>query len=603
MAQFESGYTLKERYRVLERIGSGGMADVYLAYDTVLDRRVAVKVMHPNLASDENFVRRFKREAQAAANLNHPNIVSVYDWGYQDNTYFIVMEYITGRTLKDLIRERGALPVGEGIKIAKQIGSALTFAHKNEVIHRDIKPQNIIITTDGLVKVTDFGIARAKSSSITETGSVMGSVHYLSPEQAQGLPATELSDIYSFGVVLYEMFTGNLPFDGDTPVAIAMKHTTEKPAPPSQLNPSIPADLEAIILKAMAKDPFDRYQTVEELLDDLKKLEQGRKVEAAVPSSEKTIIIKQPIADKKSRKRTVLPVIAALLIIIAAVGAFAGLWWYQTQQEAKFATVPKLIDMKVDQAKALLEERGLKLEVEKREYSDVYEKDKIMKQNPSPGTRLEKGKTVKVVVSLGERPIEVPDLTGKSELEAGQILGELGLKIGEVKNEFSDKVPEGVIMSQDPPAGTQVKRGSRVNIVISQGVEVVVVPDVTGLSVDRAKELLKKAGLNAEVTEEESETVEKGKVIRQSPSPGDSIAKGDKVLLVVSSGPAVVTVPNVVGKDSLSARNQLQGLGLEVIIENVDVFDETQVGKVVQQSPDAGSRVLKGSRVTIWVGQ
>lgn len=598
----EPGTTLKNRYKILKKIGSGGMADVYLAEDLVLGRKVAVKVMHENLASDESFVRRFKREAQAAANLNHPNIVSVYDWGSENGTYFIVMEYITGKTLKEMINQKGALPLSHGLNIARQIASALAFAHRHEVIHRDIKPHNIIITDEGLVKVTDFGIARAKSSSLTDTEPVMGSVHYLSPEQAQGLPATELSDIYSFGIVLYEMFTGNLPFEGESAVSIAMKHAQEEPIPPSRLNPKIPPELEAVILKAMAKDPFERYESAEDILNDLRRISEGKPVEAKSKSFDKTIVLKKPLSSGKEKRRGFFSVLVVIFLLLLIMGFAAGSYLYFQNQAQKFAEVPKLVDLKITEANKLLEKNGLKLKVVSKEYSSIYEKDKIIRQDPPPGTRLEKGKSVKVVVSLGEKPVKVPNLIGKSELEAGQILGELGLRIGKVDYEYSENIPEDRIMRQTPEPGAEVPKGSEVDIVISKGIEMVIVPDVTNLSLDKARELITKAGLSFEITEEESETYEKGKVIRQSPSPGDSAKKGTKVLLVVSSGPAFVTVPNLIGVDSMTARNQLTSLGLSPEIVNVEVIDESQVGKVVQQSPDPNTKVRKGTKVTIWVG-
>ncbi|MCX7832541.1 MAG: PASTA domain-containing protein [Actinobacteria bacterium] len=600
--QFEKGRLIKDRYLIIRKIGSGGMAEVYLAEDVVLNRKVAIKVMHENLASDENFVRRFRREAQAAANLNHPNIVSVFDWGREEGTYFIVMEYIIGKTLKEIIREKGSLPLDFGLDIAKQIASALAFAHRHEVIHRDIKPHNIIITEEGLVKVTDFGIARAKSGSITDTGPIMGSVQYISPEQAQGLPATELSDIYSFGVVMYEMFTGNLPFEGDSAISIAMKHASEIPVPPSKLNPEIPIELEKIILKSMAKDPYERYQTADELLQDLKMFTSGKPVEAARPSYEKTVVIKQKTQSGKEKRKGFGSVILAMLILLLIAAVAFGAYSYLSQQAKRFVAVPKLVDLSVKEAEKLLSEKGLKIDIASKKYSATYEKDKIISQDPPPGTRIEKGKVVKVVVSLGERPVKVPNLFGKSVLEAGQILGELGLRIGEVTYEYSDNIPEDMIMKQSPSPNSEVSKGTAVDIVISKGVEVVIIPDVTGLSLDKAKEMIKKAGLKFEVVEEESETFEKGKVIRQSPSPGDNAKKGDKVLLVVSSGPAFVAVPNLIGMDSLSARNQLQSLGLEVETVNVEVFEESQVGKVVQQTPDPNTKVRKGTKVTIWIG-
>lgn len=598
----EQGKILKGRYRIIKKIGSGGMADVYLGYDTVLERNVAIKIMHPQYASDESFVRRFKREAQAAANLNHPNIVAVFDWGAEDSTYFIVMELIKGKTLKEIIKESGALPVSRAINIIKQIAGALAFAHKREVVHRDIKPQNIIITDDGLAKVTDFGIARAKSSAVTDTGTVMGSVHYISPEQAQGLPATELSDIYSLGVVMYEMLTGNLPYTGDTAVAIAMKHATEQPARPSALNPEITPELEKIILKAMAKDPFDRYQSADEILADLRNLEAGRPVSASDVAHEKTVVMKPAQFKAPRRRGGALAVLATLLILLIAVGAIAGIWYYQANQSAKFTEVPKLIDLNLEQAQALAEKNGLTIEVEREEYSELYAAGKIISQDPPPGAEVEKGTTITVVVSKGERPVEVPELIGKSEIEAGRILGELGLRIGEITYDHSEDFPEGVILSQEPTAGVQVRKGTAIDIVISKGIPLVLVPDVEGLTREKAIELIEKAGLKAEVVEEESTTVEAGRVIRQSPSPGDTIKKGEKVIIVVSTGPATVTVPDVVGQDSLSARQTLEKLGLVVEIQNVEVINEEDVGKVVQQSPEAGQKVLKNSTVTLFIG-
>lgn len=599
----EKGKVLKDRYRILEKAGSGGMADVYLAYDTILDRKVAVKVMHPKYARDESFVMRFRREAQAAANLNHPNIVSVYDWGEEDGTYFIVMEYIVGETLKDLVNKKGTFDVIVAIDIAKQVARALSFAHKNEVIHRDIKPQNIVITNDGLAKVTDFGIARGKSSSITETGAVMGSVYYISPEQAQGLPATELSDIYSLGVTLYEMLTGSLPFEGDSAVSIALKHASEAPARPSSLNPSISPQLEAIILKAIAKDPFDRYQTADELLSDLKRLESGKVVEAVGTSFDKTVVLKPSEIKIPKRRASATAIIASLLIFLALSSAIGALWYYQAKLAASMTEVPKFVDLKLEQAKSLAKEKEVVLVIAKHEYSEVYTKGKIISQNPDAGKKVKKGTRVKVVVSKGELPLKVPNLIGKSEIEAGQILGELNLRIGEVAYEYSDKMPSDAILKQSPAPGTRILRGGAVNITISKGIEVISVPDVEGLSLEKAKEILSKAGLKHTVTEEESSTVEKGKVMRQSPSAGDSVKKGESVLLVVSKGPSIVEMPGVIDLDSLTARQQLENLGLKVDIQYVDVLDPEKVGKVLQQSPDAGQRIMVGTTVTIWVGQ
>ncbi len=595
--------TFGQRYKLTEKIGTGGMADVFKATDIVLNRQVALKVLHPQYAQDESFVARFRREAQAAANLNHPNIVNVYDWGKEGDTYFIAMEFVKGRSLKEIIREKGGLSPEDTIEIAKQVCSALNFAHENEVIHRDIKPHNIILTEEGRVKVTDFGIARAGTSSLTETGAIMGTVYYLAPEQAQGLPANETSDLYSLGVVMYEMVTGKIPFDGDSAIAIALKHVHEEPIPPSYFNSKIPSFLENIILRALAKDPFDRYQSAHEMLDDLVKAEKGLPITETKKSTsmmEKTLVIKPPPKPREKRKSLIWATIFVFFLTFLALGSLLA---FQIILIGNRIEVPPVEGKSFEAAKRILEKKGLKIKIVGKEYSEIIEAGHIISQDPEPGRKLKKGEIVRVVLSKGKELIEVPDLAGKTEAEAGSLLGEKKLKVGEIERVFSDTVPEGIVISQEPKSGEKVEIGTPVNLKISQGVELVIVPDVLNKNSEEATKAVSKAGLKYSLKEEFNEEVEIGRVIRQTPQPGIEVKKGSTVEIVVSKGPETVTVPDVIGKSNLEARSELEALRFEVETIFVSVSDQSQIGKVVAQSPTGNSQANKGTTVTIWVGQ
>ncbi|MGH3144590.1 MAG: Stk1 family PASTA domain-containing Ser/Thr kinase, partial [Rubrobacter sp.] len=497
------------RYRIVKPLGSGGMADVFLAHDDVLDRDVALKVMSMRYASDDEFVERFKREAQSAAALSHPNIVSIFDRGEaEDGTYYIAMEYLPGGTLKDRILKRGALPPRTAAAVALQMAEALRAAHEREVVHRDIKPHNILITGTGDVKVTDFGIARAASSStMTRTGHILGTAHYISPEQAMGEPVGPASDLYSLGVVLYEMLTGELPFDADTPIGIAMKHVNGHLRPPQAVNPSVPDGINAITLRLLAKHPEDRYASDAELMEDLERVLAGLE-----PAGATTEMMTHPMAavmpaattrlsptppprrmhrDKKRRRITPL-ILAPLLLALLAVGllAWAGYGLLGPQESPPEAQVPRiaipeLVGMTLGEGEREFGE-DLNIVVEDR-VDDEDPVDTILSQDPSEG-RVEKGSTVSVTI-VGTQVASVPGVVSSPRAEAEGILADAGFEVG-VEEQASTFEEEGVVLSQNPVGGMQVEPGSEVTITVGTGPSAVDVPDVTGNTPAQAEAIL-----------------------------------------------------------------------------------------------------------------
>jgi len=603
------GKIFSGRYKIIEKIGRGGMANIYKAEDMVLNRTVAVKTLHPQFAQDKDFVARFKREAQAAASLNHPNIVSIYDWGCEDATYFIVMEHLEGWDLKQLIKAQAPLPVDEVIEIANQVCSAVEFAHQRNVIHRDIKSQNIIITPQGQAKVTDFGIARAGAAGMTQTGSVMGTAEYISPEQAQGIEVGKATDIYSLGIVLYEALTGSLPFKGENSLAVAMKQVKEKPLPPTILNLEIPVPLEAIILKALEKNPADRYPSAEAVRKDLLRASKGIPIEATptlfredgetkvLPTTEVRGAQKSAPM-KKDKGAKWLP--WAMLALMAILLAFGGYWIYRSAATPK-TVIPNLEGKTLTEATGILKERELKIESEES-FSSTVEEGKIISQDPEAGIKVEKDTMVKVVVSKGEELITIPDVVGLSRDDAIAKLVRIGLEIGEIIEEENDEVPAGAIISQAPEADTEVKKGAVINLVASKGENLVQVPDVVGKDADEATSRLKQLDLNVEKKQAYSDTVEEGKVISQNPEAGTEVKIGSTVTITVSKGKELVTVPNVINMTEAEAITELEDLGLEVDIEYSEPIPEGDVGYVLDQNPMANTKVEKGSFIRILVG-
>ncbi len=603
------------RYRATEKIGSGGMADVYKAVDDVLGRTVAVKVLHPRYASEPNFVARFRQEAQAAANLSHPNIVNMYDWGREGETYYIVMEYVNGTDLKSIVTQRGPLDPMKVAEYAQQVCAALSVAHGYDVIHRDIKPHNIVLTPDGTIKVMDFGIARAGNSTMTQTNSVLGTAQYISPEQAQGKPIGAASDLYSLGVTLYELVTGKLPFDAETPVATALAQVNEEPVPPRQIRGSIPPALDAVIMRAMRKNPAERYSSAAEMREDLKRVVSGQPAvggayggsaggdhTSVLPPVEQAPSVRpatapqvRPIPEKRTSPWVWVAVIAALLLVSAgvayALGVFGG----------GGVAVPTLRGLTEEQARTTLAAAGLALGEITTENSDVVELGLIISQDPEAGAEVEEGAAVNIVVSSGIAQVTVPDLATMPEATAIEALRSTGdLEYDKTTDENSASVPKGAVIRTEPAAGTTVPKGTRVILFVSAGVEQVKVPSVVGQAQAQAKATLEAVGLAVSLVEEFNETVPKGTVISQDPSANVVLEAGSTVTIVVSKGPEVIIVPEVRTKTEAEARSILEAAGLKPKVVYVDAPED---GFVINQFPIAGASAKRGDQVELEVGK
>ena len=601
------------RYQVTEKIGMGGMAEVYKATDSTLGRTVAVKVMLPQYASDPNFSARFKQEAQAAANLSSPYIVNIYDWGRDGDCYYIVMEHVRGTDLKTALSERGSIHPRKVAEIGSQVCSALSVAHGYDIIHRDIKSANIMVQADGNVKVMDFGIAQAGVPGMTQDSSVLGTAHYVSPEQAQGKPLAATSDLYSLGVVLYEASTGQLPFDGPDVVSVAMMQVQDEPVPPRQINPEIDPAFEAIILRAMSKDPAARYSTAAEMKHAIDDYLQGK----AVASAETQILDAAPVAGatsvmpataaaaatdttadtgskkkKKGKKKLVIALILIALVIGLGTAAAMGVF----TSNAEMTDVPDVVGLELEDARDTLDAAGFEVSIA-YEASDEVEEDYVISQDPEGEESAEEGSTVKIVVSSGaEEPdtVTVPDLDGMTKSEAEEALSELGL-VGKSKEEYSDTYETGTIFEQSPEAGEDIDVGETVTYTLSLGEEVEEenVPNVIGLTEDNAVSKLESLGFDVATKELASEYREEGTICDQSPEGGSTAEAGSTVTIYVSTGSEYVEVPNVVGMGKTKAKNTLTKAGFKVTIN--DLGGST----VTSQSPGSGSDAKSGSTVTI----
>jgi beta-lactam-binding protein with PASTA domain len=586
------------RYRLVRPLGSGGMADVFLAHDSILDRDVALKVMSTRYASDEEFVERFKREAQSAAALSHPNIVSIFDRGAsEDGTYYIAMEYLPGGTLKDRIMRKGALPARTAAAVALQIAEALQVAHERGVIHRDIKPHNILITESGDVKVTDFGIARAASSStMTRTGSILGTAHYISPEQAMGEHVGPSSDLYSLGVVLYEMLTGELPYDADTPLGIAMKHVNGHLRQPKEVNSSVPAGINAITCRLLAKDPEDRYASDAELIEDLERVAAGlgpasattEMMTRAMPvATAPTRVGPPPPGGRNGKRRRAWPLILALLgLLLLAPLAWAAYDFLNNQEEqvARIA-VPDLVGMTQQEAE---NEVGNDFEISvEDEVQDKKPVDTIVSQDPENGGRAEKGSTISVTV-VGTQVADVPNVVGQGRDAAQGALERAGFEVAveESESSFDD---EGKVTDQDPQAGSSEETGTQVTITVGTGPSTVEVPNLYGNTTDQAAEILADVDLElGEQTEGPSDDVTEGQIIEQQPAAGGDVEPGSEVSVTVSSGPELSTVPNVVGQSAEEAQAELWNAYFDSSV--VTVPSNKPEGTVVSTDPAAGTQ-------------
>ena len=559
------GSLIADRYEIIKKVGNGGMATVYKAKDTILNRFVAVKILRDEFTTDQEFIKRFEAEAQAAASITHANIVSVYDVGNQDNLYYIVMELIQGKTLKEIIlEENGPLPWKWSVNIAIQIASALEVAHKNNVIHRDIKPHNIIITEDGIAKVTDFGIAKAVSNStITAFGSTIGSVHYFSPEHARGGYTDAKSDLYSLGVVMYEMLTGRLPFDADTPVSVALKHMQEEPEEPADINEKIPEAVNDIIMKALRKDTNLRYASATAMLRDLNMAlkdpdgdfvdDEDTYTDEFATQRISTIYDEEDLNEstrggkrnKKKQNKLVAwikehqKISAVLGLVLLFFLSFGGTWAFAKITAPK-VEIPNLVGVEYEAAQKQIEELNNKndkinitIEVASEEYSEEYAEGYIISQDPEKNKKIKEDTVIKVVVSKGIEKVTMPKLIGEKEADAVKTLEELGLAF-EVEEETNKKVEAGVVFEQDIDAGTEVNKGSTVKIKISAGAQKVQVPSVIGSAEADAKSTLSKAGLSVTVVYEEDTSKDDGTVLKQSIDAGKEVSEDSSITITVN---------------------------------------------------------------------
>jgi serine/threonine-protein kinase len=575
------------RYRVLSRLGAGGMAEVWSAEDSQLGRRVAIKLLASRFAADPDFRERFRREASSAAAMQHPNIVSIYDRGEWDGTSYIAMELVDGRTLKQLITERGPAGPGAAIDITIEILKALRYAHKRGIVHRDIKPQNVLLDHEGGVKVADFGIARAGASEMTEEGAMMGTVQYVSPEQAQGLPVSPRSDLYSVGIVLYELLTGRVPFDGEAPVSIALKQVSEPPVPPSQLRPGVPAALEHVVLRALEKDPARRYQSADEFIGAL---ENARRAPVRQVVMEQTPGEPwEPLEERGSRWWVWLLV----LLVLAAIGVGA---WYELAGNR--VDVPSVVGETTQQAAERLHAHHL--EVAFVNAASNRKPGTVISQDPDAGERAKRGSTVTARVSAGPGTAAVPEVNGLPRAQAEAELKSAGFN-PKARTAYSDTVAKGDVISSDPPQGERHTKGSTVTLTVSRGKQGETVPKLVGLSQDDAQSQLDGLGLTANVTEKES-SKPAGTVLSQDPAPGSVVDKGSTVNLVVAKERP--EVPDVTtGNPSVDdATKKLEAAGYKVKTRPDPAAPPDLAGKVTGQDPAPGERRSSGATVTLKVG-
>jgi beta-lactam-binding protein with PASTA domain/predicted Ser/Thr protein kinase len=604
------------RYRILRRLGSGGMADVYCAEDTHLGREVALKVLHRRFAQDEEFVERFRREASAAAGLQHPNVVGVFDRGRHDGTYYIAMEYLPGRTLKDIVATEAPLDQARVVDLGRQILEAAGFAHRHGVIHRDFKPHNVIVDDAGQAKVTDFGIARAGASEMTETGSIMGTAQYLSPEQAQGHAVTAASDLYSIGVMFYEMLAGRLPFEGESAVAVALKHLSEPPTPISHLRPDVHPALESVVMAALAKDPAQRWQSAEDFAAGLTAA--GEQVAAGPVVGQDTAAfnpipmpvpldgdgavaaplaaVAEPVAPEKKKRRWPWFTIGLLTLALAAFLIFLAVSGLTAKEMRE---VPRVTGTQLIEARQILERAGF--EVDETRVQSEAALDRVLEQDPNAGEEAEDGSTILLEVSGGPGTVRVPSLAG---LRPKQVVTRLEKRdlTAELEKRSSDTVQSGLAIRSVPGAGEVVERGEQIKVFISSGPELVAVPNVVGLSRESAEVRVADAGLTpGQITEQQSDQPE-GEVLAQDPGAGSEVEHDTTVNLTVSTGVQTVDVPNVIGLGAGDAGAQLRADGLVPVERETEVSDKADDGKVIDQRPAAGTEVQEGRPVVIIIG-
>ena len=632
MTEIPTDALIDGRYKILTRIGSGGMADVYCAADQQLGRKVALKLLHHRFAEDAEFVERFRREASAAASLQHPNVVGVYDRGQWDGTSYIAMEYLPGRSLKDVIRQEAPLDPLRAIDITVQILKAARFAHRHGIVHRDLKPHNVMVDDEDRVKVTDFGIARAGASDMTETGSIMGTAQYLSPEQAQGHAVSQSSDLYAIGVILFELLTGHVPFDADSAVSIALKHVSEAPPAPSMFDPSVPPALEAVVMWALEKDPAQRPADADAFIHALEDTRDAVLTEEA--PGQRTAMF-APAAIPPDPYAPTEEALAAAAYAGAAAGEAAAPpyyaepatlvdpgerrrmpWWAWLLAALALAaivlgvvlltrpgtvTVPRVVGQSVQSASAELRAAGLKAGVERVESGRPV--DQVLAQDPGGGDHAKDGSTVTLTVSAGPGQVQIPSVDGLSQKQATTALARAQLVVERVVRQADDTAPAGQVLGTSPAAGQTVDRGSDVTLIVSSGPKQVPVPDVVGLTQQQAQQTLGNRGFEVQVSEQGSDTAQPGTVLRQDPAAGAKADPNATVTIVVARAIPTVDVPDLTGQSQTEASDTLTAAGLVPRVTLRDVTDPNQDGIVLDQRPAAGARLRTGGAVRLFVGR
>lgn len=622
------------RYRIIRRLGQGGMARVYLAQDESLHREVAIKVLADRHSDDPHFIERFQREARAAARLNHPNIVQVYDQS-QGGMSYIVQEYVEGETLKDLIRRESPIDPRRAITIALQILAALRVAHQQGVIHRDVKPQNILMQPDGKLKVADFGIASAGGDTeMTEAGSIVGTAQYLAPEQARGLTVGPPADLYALGIVLYEMLSGRVPFEGDSAVNVALRHVQEAPEPLTERNPLVPVALESVVMRALAKDPRQRYQSADEMGVELDQVRQGLPIsdETAVigaatlamarpaPPTPTETMVAPPLppretgpprtpANPNRRRLWILLIVLGVVLLAIAAGVFAftrgdtggGTTTATTTTTSALVEIPDLTGQTQAEATAALKALGLAVLITKQASADVPT-GQVIAVRPNPGGRVPPGTTIELQISTGPNVVVIPSVQGSAVGTATAQLEALGLLVSTVED-VSDSVAEGNVISQAPSAGVEVKPGSTVTLTVSSGQQTTVVPNVAKMDIANAQNTLIAAGLVLGAQTEVNDAAPAGQVVSQDPAAGTSLPAGGSVSVVISKGPATTTVPSVVNQARGTAEATLSSAGFTPNATEQATTDPAQDGIVISQDPAGSSQRPQGSTVTIVVGR
>jgi beta-lactam-binding protein with PASTA domain/predicted Ser/Thr protein kinase len=604
MVELDAGQIVDGRYHLISRIGSGGMADVWLAQDAHLGRQVALKVLHRRFAQDAEFVARFRMEAEAAAGLQHPNIVAIYDRGQVGDTFYISMEYVQGRTLAEAIR--GGLTPPQAVAVVRDVLEAARFAHQHGIIHRDFKPQNVILDGQGRAKVTDFGIAQAGASDITQAGSVMGTAHYLPPEQAQGLEVSYSSDLYSIGVILFEALTGHVPFHAESSVAVALKQVSEAPPRPSSLNPNISPALDAVVLRALAKDPAQRFTNADAFIAAL---DAAMRDPGAAPGETAVYapLPPQAVADPEPQRRRWLWWLVAGAVLLGLLIGFLA-------TRSNTVTVPNVTNpfgtyLTLAQARAELANEGFEL-AEVVRVERMVPRDTVLEQDPPPGkadrdcaflSLFCKNPKVTLTVSAGPGQAEVPDVVGLEKDVALRRIESAGFE-PELKDAVSDEVPKGQVIRTNPVAGATAQQGSTVTVVVSTGPRMVRVPALIGVQRDVAEARLKARDLTVKVSEREDEATA-GEVLEQNPAPGERVPAGSEVTIVVSSGVQKVEMPSLVGSPRPDAVTTLRGLDLVPTVTEREVSDRGQNNVVLEQTPAPGSSIPVKSTVQLVVGK